>query len=253
MFNLKISRHWVGFLAFALLFGSAVAADPNPSDLLLSSDRARGGGLGGLSMESKVVSYRDGAEDQSYTLQIEADQNSSLVTFLTPATSAGKMMLMQNRNMWFISPDVSKPVPISPRQRLLGEASNGDVATTNYSRDYDASMAGVADVNGQACYVLDLKAKEQNVTYDRIKYYISKNAPLALKAEYFTLSDKLLKTSYMEYENTITYQGKQIRFISKFEIQDQIQPGQNTVLTYINPKAASIPQSHFDLRSLLNR
>jgi hypothetical protein len=239
--------------AIFLLIAEVAAADLSPVELLKASDRARGGEMGGITMVSTVVSYQDNVEDKSYSLKIEADQDNSLVTFIKPATSAGKMMLMQSRNMWFLSPDVSKPVPISPRQRLLGEASNGDVATTNYSRDYEATLVGEADVAGQPCYVLDLKAKEANVAYDKIKYYISKDSHLALKAEYLTVSDKHFKTSLMEYGNRIDFQGKSMPFVSKIEIQDQVQTGQKTVLAYEQVQAVDVQPSRFDLRALLSR
>ncbi|WP_445370216.1 outer membrane lipoprotein-sorting protein [Methylomonas sp. HW2-6] len=239
--------------AILMLAASAAAADPTPLELLKASDRARGGEIGGITMTSTVIAYQDNVEDKSYTLKIEADQDNSLVTFLKPATAAGKMMLMQNRNMWFLSPDVSKPVPISPRQRLLGEASNGDVATTNYSRDYDATPAGEAEVAGQPCYVLDLKAKDANVAYDKIRYYVAKDSQLALKAEYMTVSDKHFKTALMEYANRVEVAGKSQPFVSKIEIQDEVQTGQKTVLVYDKVEAAAVPPSRFDLRALLSR
>ena len=59
-------------------------------------------------------------------------------------------MLFNDRTIWFIKPGLRKPVSISARQRLVGDAANGDIATTNYARDYDgATLATTRSAEGQ--------------------------------------------------------------------------------------------------------
>ncbi len=43
---------------------------------------------------------------------------------------------MLGDDMWIYLPDTSRPVRITPLERLSGDASNGDVARTNYAVDY---------------------------------------------------------------------------------------------------------------------
>ena len=224
---------------------------PSAKELLQASDSARGGDIDGLVIRSTVTSYSDGKEQKSYGLQIESDRNNTLAIFLSPPRSKGVKMLMQQRNMWFLSPEVSKPVPISPRQRLLGEASNGDIATTNYSRDYDATIIDADVVQGIPCYVLSLKAKSKNVTYDKIIYYIAKESKLGLKSEYYTVSDKRFKTAYLEYNNVFKDNGKTFSFVSRMEIIDELNDRHKTILTYSDVESKRIPPSRFDKMLLM--
>lgn len=224
---------------------------PSARELLAASDAARGGDSDGLALQSTVTSYRADEERKSYTLSIAADRMNTVATFRAPARSKGLKMLVKERNMWFLSPELAKPVPISPRQRLLGEASNGDIATTNYSRDYDATILGEALVHEASCYVLSLKAKEKDVTYDKIVYYIDKASKLGLKAEYYTLSDKLLKTAAFQYENTLRSEGKTLPFVSRMEIVDALNADDKTIIAYSDVQSKKIPPSQFNIRLLM--
>jgi len=225
-------------------------ADKTPAQLLQASDIARGGQIDGISIESTLTAYKNGKAGTHYAMLIESIQNKSLITFLEPARSKGILMLIKERNMWFISSDVRKPVPISPRQRLTGGANNGDIATANYSRDYDAELFGEEIVDGILCYVLNLSAKSKRVTYDKITYYIDKESYLGKKAEYYTVSGKHLKTAHFEYDNRLQHKGKTIRFVSKMILTDELKNKNKTVLTYKNVEIKKIARSRFNLNLL---
>jgi hypothetical protein len=78
----------------------------------------------------------------SYARVLEqGGQFATLVHFVQPARDAGKLMLKSGRDMWFYDPATKSSVRISPQQRLMGEAANGDVVTVNFARDYRAELA----------------------------------------------------------------------------------------------------------------
>ncbi len=105
-----------------------------PEEILKKSDEARGN-ADGIEWEIAMHSIESGRE-QERTIKVSARNFNSLADFLAPANVKGQKMLMIDRNMWFAKPGLSKPVPISPRQKLLGGAANGDIASTNYAGDY---------------------------------------------------------------------------------------------------------------------
>lgn len=231
-------------------WGQAGAIDAQA--IVRKADQARGGDLdSGIAMQSTIVSLKEGKEVRSYSVQIDSHDGNSLITFTAPAFSRGTKMLMRQRNMWFLSTDVKKPVPISPRQRLLGDASNGDIATVNLARDYAAKITGEAMVDNLACHVIELVARTKDTTYDRIVYYVTKADQLGVKAEYYTVSGRLFKTASMRYENKLATGGRSIPFLSRMEISDALDKKQKTVMTYVNPQLRSIPPSRFDLQSLM--
>ncbi|MGF1737862.1 outer membrane lipoprotein-sorting protein [Photobacterium satsumensis] len=220
-------------------------------ELLKRSDMARGGNIDGIRFNAELTSYKEGEEVNSFSMLIEAAGDDNLVSFTAPARSRGISILVRSRNMWFLSPTTKRPVPISPRQRLLGEANNGDIATTNYSRDYDAVVIGEAKVKGIDSYVLWLNAKEKNVTYQQVRYYIAKDSHLALKSDFFTASDKMIKYALMSYGNTITLPDSQLKFIDEMKVYDAIRQDSMTIMKYFDIEARTIPASRFDRRTLM--
>lgn len=237
-------------LLFSCLFWSGIIfAAPDAQTLLKHSDQARGGGLPGIVWEIKLVS-RDGEKvDEPQRLLVKATDNSSVAETQEPARSKGSKLLQVERNMWLTRPGLSKPIPISPRQRMSGQASNGDIAATNYAGDYDAQMNGTQTLEGEVCYVLDLKAKHKRATYDRIRYWISAKREVGVQAEFYSVSGKLLKTARFEYDNAIEYEGRHIPFISKMTIRDALIDAETT-MEFGAVKVKKIAASEFDLGQL---
>ncbi|MBU1214128.1 MAG: outer membrane lipoprotein-sorting protein [Gammaproteobacteria bacterium] len=234
-------------IVFALLcFVGSVYAAPDAQSILKHSDQARGGGLPGIVWEITLRS-RDGDKvDEPQRLVVKAVDESSVAETQEPVRFKGSKLLQVGRNMWLIRPGLSKPIPISPRQRMSGQASNGDIAATNYAGDYTAEMDGTQSVDGEPCYVLNLSAKHKRATYDKIRYWVSVKRGVGVSAEFNSLSGKLLKTARFEYANTIAYQGKQIPFVSRMTIRDALIDAE-TVMEFGTVKVHRIAASEFDL------
>lgn len=225
------------------------AAEPNPKEMLMKSDQARGN-VSGIEWEIVIDSVENNRE-QHRTLLVKARDFNSLAEFLSPAKVKGEKLLMIDRNMWFVKPGLQKPVPISPRQKLLGGASNGDIASTNYAGDYEVVQTSKDAVDGEPCLLLDLKAANPKATYDRIRYWISEKRLLGVKAEFYTASGKLFKTAAFDYQNHIMVEGKSIPFVSRMTITNAIIKDDVTVMTYRNAKTQEIPDSTFNLNLLV--
>jgi hypothetical protein len=232
-------------------FSGSAATDPPAAEILKSSDVARGGGLPGIVWNVHLVS-KDSDAEQVRELIVKAANRDSLVEFLAPAKVKGQKMLTVGRNMWFVQPGLQKPVPISPRQRLTGQASNGDIAATDYSGDYSATLIDQETVAGEDCYVLDLHANNKSATYDHVVYWVSKTRFVGLKAEFYTVSGKKVKTATLEYRNRIEYQGRSVPFVSRMVILDALNPANVTTMDYSNVRAAQLPAAEFNINLLTN-
>ena len=230
---------WLG------LAGSAFAT-PDAHSILKDSDQARGGGLPGIVWEIKVVSRDGDRTDEPQRLLVKAVDDSSVAETQEPARFKGSKILQVERNMWLTRPGLSKPIPISPRQRMSGQASNGDIAATNYAGDYDAKLSATETLDGEACYVLDLNAKQKRATYDRIRYWVSVKRLVGVKAEFYSLSGKLLKTARFEYNNSIEHEGRRVPFVSKMTIHDALIDAETT-MEFGTVKVKKIAASEFDL------
>ncbi len=230
----------------------AQAAAPLPAELLTSSDRARGAArnLKGISWQSEVISSENG-EESKVTYGVKVLGNDALAQVTAPARQKGELVLFNNRTLWFFKTGLRKPVNISPRQKLIGQAANGDIASTQYARDYEAVSAGEDTVNGQKAWKLDLKAKAKNVTYDKIRYWISKKEQVALKAEFLTLAGTPFKVAEFKYGNSMTIAGKKVPFVSEMIIRDANNSANATTINYRNPKEEAHSAGLFNVNSLM--
>ena len=225
-----------------------VSAEVSPKEILANADRARGN-VHGIEWTIHMVSIEGGRQKES-DLLVKARGNNSLAEYLNPPKSKDQKILMIDRNMWFVKPGLSKPVPISPRQKLMGGAANGDIASTNYAGDYEADSITDETLNEELCYVLDLKATNKKTTYDRIRYWVSKKRMVGVKADFFTISGKLFKSAVFEYGNTIMSGDNSMPFVSRMIITDAVMKDHVTTLTYGKVTIKDIPDSAFNLNLL---
>lgn len=231
-----------------LLLHGVVHAKIDSDAILKSADQARGN-VAGIEWKIQLESIEHGRK-QSRTLLIKARGRNSLATFLAPARVKGRKLLMLDRNMWFVKPGLRKPVPISPRQKLSGGASNGDIASTNYAGDYNAQYVSDEKIDETECYLFDLVSSNKKVSYDRIRYWISKSRKVGVKAEFYTVSGRLLKTASFEYDNVLVTGIENRPFVSKMVITDAVVPEDITSMIYSDVQVKEIPDAAFNLNLL---
>lgn len=200
---MKIIHSLFFFLALAL--GSAAAA-PSADEILAASDAIRNPGKS-FSVTVVLTEFQAGKQVDTNTLtsysrtQPQSGQVASLVRFVLPARDAGKLMLKNGNDMWFYDPTSKASVRLSPQQRLLGQASNGDVVTVNFSKDYKAALVGEDDVQDgerqkRNAYKLALSAVAPDATYASIEMWVDAENNRPIKARFYAESSRLLKTAY---------------------------------------------------------
>ncbi|MBT6340458.1 MAG: outer membrane lipoprotein-sorting protein [Desulfobacula sp.] len=217
--------------------------------LLQESDLSRGN-VSGIIWDIDIETETNG-KTQKNSLQVLVKGTNSLAVYQSPSKVKGRKLLMKDRNMWFIKPGLSKPVPISPRQKLLGGASNGDIASTNYAGDYTIESFTKDLFQNEPCFVYELKAKNKKVTYDKIKYWVSEKRRIGLKAQFFTRSGKMFKTAFLEYDHTILINGEERPFVSKMTILNAMVKTDKTIMAYHNINIREISPSSFNLNLLV--
>lgn len=81
------------------------------------------------------------------------------------------------------------------RQSVMGsDMSYEDMMEDNTLNDnYESTIVGEETLKDRECYVLDLVAKTEDVSYDKRKIWIDKERFVPLKEDLFAKSGKLLK------------------------------------------------------------
>ncbi len=187
---------------------AAALAEPVPTadEIVAASDAVRNPGKP-FSLTVTLVEYRDGSPREKMLLSVysKEDQNSgqyrSLVRFREPLRDENKLMLKDGNVMWFYDPASKSSVRLSPQQRLMGQASNGDVVTVNFHKDYQATKDGEetitdADKKPRKCHKLRMLARNDTVTYFRIEYWVDLENYQPVKGKFYSESERLLKIAY---------------------------------------------------------
>lgn len=114
----------------------------------------------------------------------------SMMAMLITATGTAAML---GDDDWLIMPASQRPLRISPLQKLLGEASTGDVATMTWGEDYTGTQSGVAEIDGLPCLRLELLAQRRGVRYPRVVLHLAQEDHRPVQAKHYVASDQLAK------------------------------------------------------------
>ena len=188
-----------------------------------------------------VSTLAEGAtEDRKYRILSKGNQN-TIVQALEPASERGQAMLMKGRDLWIFMPAISQPVRLSLSQRLTGQVANGDLARVNFTGDYVPAFLRTESIDGEATHVLELKAIDRSVTYHRVLYWVREKGNRPYKAEFYSLSDTLLKTC--RYEDYRQLAGRMRP--SRLVMEDALQKGEQSVLEYRDMRMHDLPDKMF--------
>ncbi len=189
-----------------------------------------------------IRNFSDGVagEERKYRVLSRGNENTIVLT-MEPASERGQALLMRGRDLWIFMPSVSQPVRLSLAQRLTGQVANGDLARANFAGDYDPVLGGRDVVDDQPCDVLELTAVSRTVTYARVRYWVREDNGWPLKAEFYALSGRLLKTCRYTDFRTMAGRVRPTRLI----MEDALKAGETSELTYEAMTLRDLPERMF--------
>jgi len=125
-------------------------------------------------------------------------EGKAYMEFTAPARDRGTRFLKLEDEMWMYIPAVEKPTKIAGhmlRQSYMGSDFSYDDFTENERlKDlYAIELIGTDTIEDKECYVLELVAKVEEVTYYKRKLWITVNDYIPVKSELYAKSGKLLK------------------------------------------------------------
>jgi hypothetical protein len=227
-------------LALAVVTPAGVAAASEVRALLEKADSYRldpGAALVSVTVEV----HKDGKLDKERRyLVFWKPGRRSLVLSKSPAERGQKVLMLED-DFWIVLPSSQRPIRITPAQKLLGDASTGDIATMTWAEDYDGAVAGEAEVDGIACVRVDLEAQRRGVTYRRIELYLARTDARPVQADLYVASDKLAKRATFEMG---TIDGR--RRVMAMKIADRIEKGRETLIRYLARSSRSLPDEYYN-------
>jgi hypothetical protein len=196
-------------LALTLVgISDAARADdvPSAADIVAAADTVRNP-QNPFRLSLDLVEYQSGEAHDSLSLAVHSKldpatrQYRNLVRYTAPARDVGKLVLLSGGSMWFYDPASKASIRISAQQRLIGQASNGDVLTVNLAHDYTSRLLGGesiqdADHQPRDTWHLDLTAATNEAAYSRLETWIEKGTMRPVKSKFYSDSGRALKIAY---------------------------------------------------------
>ena len=236
------NAHLIAALALPLAASAAPAAADEVATMLKAADRYRTGAEH-LQVETQVtVLNRDGSADKErrYTVFVQP-QRKSLVLMRSPAES-GQKVLMLGDDFWLLLPGSQRPVRITPSQKLLGDASTGDIATLSWADDYTGTVAGdepcPAPDEKKPCVHLSLNAARKGVSYQRIELWLGKQRHEPMAADLYVQSDKLAKQARFVMDKPAAPTQ-----VNEMVLLDKLSTHKETRVRYLSRSAKQVPDN----------
>jgi outer membrane lipoprotein-sorting protein len=229
-----------GALAALGAFATTSAHAQDVATLLKAADKYR---VSSENMQvDTVISVfnTDGSPDKErrYTVFAQA-KHQSLVLMQSPAEK-GQKVLMLGDDFWLLMPSSQRPLRITPMQKLLGDASTGDIATLSWADDYTGTVTGEESCGepAQKCVHLSLAANRKGVTYQRIELWIGKAKNEPIKADLYVQSDKLAKQARFVMDKASAPTA-----VNEMLLRDQLTNKKETQVRYVNRKEKTVPEA----------
>ena len=198
-------------------------------------------------MYKKLVNIEpDGSKKEFLLFQAKKDKNKMVSLFLSPDSDKGRATLRLGENMWLYIPNVGRPIRITSMQSVVGGVfNNADIMRLDFTSEYDL----LKSTTNEEGLLLELKAKNDTVSYDRLLMQVNKKTTTPSSIECYTSTNMLIKTLY--YKKLKDFGDKIIR-PSIVETVSPMYKGYKSIMIYgkITPK--DFPDEAFTLDNLSN-
>ena len=172
-----------------------------------------------------------------------------VIVIMEPLISKGQGYLKQGNTLWFYDPQSRRFNTTSSTERFQNtNARNSDFTRSTLAQDYKV-VAGEDAVLGRfKCRLLRLEAVTTEVTYPKMKVWISEDG-LLRKSEDYSLSGQLLRTSAIPDYHHIgrRFVPKQILFVDtlKGAVINGTFVNERTQITITKPSFSKVADSTF--------
>jgi outer membrane lipoprotein-sorting protein len=191
-----------------------------------------------------IVSQKPGEKDSvSQVRMFRRDENKQFAMLVVlPEVNKGQGYLREDDNVWFYDPTSRKFSFSSIKENIQNsEAKNSDLTKKSILDDYEVSSSKEGTVGKIAVWIIDLKAKTNEVSYDRSVLFVRKDKTMLLKQEDYSVSGRLMRT--MLFPKYVELEGRLMP--SQILIVDELNPGERSQLTLTEQSLAILPDKVF--------
>lgn len=184
-------------------------------------------------MYKKLINIEpDGSKKEFLLFQAKKDRDKMISLFLEPDSEKGRATLRLGENMWLYIPNVGRPLRITSMQSVVGGVfNNADIMRLDFTTEYDVRKKEKIETG----YTLELKAKNDAVSYDRLVMKVDGKSMTPTSIECYTSTGMLIKT--LHYKKLKDF-GDNIVRPAVIETDSPLYKGYKSIMVYgkIAPK-----------------
>jgi len=232
-----------------LLFSLALLPALSPDDygqILLDIDNLQNFGDKDFTAKYTIISKKTDEENELLEVQLfrRDVEDLFLMIIILPKVQYGQGFLQLEDNLWFYDPESRKFEHSSAKENIQNsDAKNNDLMVQTLSQDYTvvSHEEGVLGKENVPVYILNLEAKNDEVSYPKMKLWVRQNPTIPMRSEEYGYSGRLMRQSAY---------GKYVKVGEKYlpmaiRMDDMLNVGEITVITMKDPWIGSIPDSIF--------
>lgn len=179
-----------------------------------------------------------------------------VIVIKEPSINKGQGYLKQGKKLWFFDPESKRFNSTSSSDRFQNSnARNSDFTQSTLAQDYNVVSGEEVKLGRFDCWLLTMEANNDEVSYSRMKLWISKDG-LVRKSEDYSLSGQLLRTSVIPeyYQIDGYFIPKKLLFVDALRganVNGKFR-NERTQITITQPSFSVLPDSVFSKSFLEN-
>jgi outer membrane lipoprotein-sorting protein len=235
----------LGGLALAALAPVQAAADTDFKAILKAMDDLSDMGKQDFSAVYDIVSEKPGEKPTTTQIKIfRRDAHDQIVILIQkPEAQKGQGYLKVDENVWFYDPESGNYSHSTMKENINGsEAKNSDFKKYTFSEDYDIEKTEAGKLGSFETWIISLVAKNNEVSYQRIRLTVRKDKPLPLKEEDFSVNGKPMRTTL--YLPTYVQAGDKM-IPARIKMIDEVNKGTQSVLNISEVYVGKLDDKYF--------
>jgi hypothetical protein len=190
-----------------------------------------------------VSQYPEEGIDRRKVRIFRRDRDGAYVLLvLEPEVNRGQGYLQVDDALWFYDPESRSFSYTSQSESFQGtDARVSDFSSSSLSEDYTITSAERGTLGNYEVYILELEATNDEVTYPQRKLWVTRDNLLTLKSEDYSVTERLLRTTYIP-----RYTRLDDAFIAtRMILEDELVEGKKTTIAFDDVSTAELPDSVF--------
>ena len=193
---------------------------------------------------------RNKSEKAFQCLMLRRDKEDKfLFMIIKPKDEKGNAYLKVDKNLFFYDALTKKWSRRTDRERLSDtDTRRSDIDESRLSIEYNPTYIDTVKLGNFDAHIIKLQSKDNNdVAYPTVKLWIDTKTFNILKTQDYSLSGKLMRTSYYPKWSKKYSESKKdfVWFPSEIRIYDEIEKGNFTIILLKNPNFNSLKSNIF--------